>query len=94
MLAALFGTGLAITAAFGGIPEADDCNRLHGRYESAVAAITDALRTYEACVSASRAADACDTDFADLDVAQAVFERTVAAYAKQCARPRSGWERK
>jgi hypothetical protein len=40
------------------------------RYEIAAAEKTDALRTYEKCIAASRRRDSRSTEFSDLDVAQ------------------------
>jgi hypothetical protein len=62
----------------------DACQRVAMRYEIAAAAITDALRSYEKCIAASRGRDTCSAEFSDLDVAQDRFETAVSEYDERC----------
>ena len=70
-----------------------DCDKINARYKSTIAAISDALRTYEKCVSASQGRDDCSGEFGDLDLAAAGFEKMVAAYAV-CQQPGTAGERR
>ena len=49
-----------------------------------VASVTDALRTYEACIGASRGHSQCSAEFDELDGAHHDFEDAVAEYRQAC----------
>lgn len=73
---------MVVLAALSG---ADDrCKRVGQRYEAAKAEVIDAVRSYERCIAASRARETCEAEFADLDLAQDRYERTVADYRDAC----------
>ena len=61
-----------------------DCRSAAAGYEAAVASVTDALRTYEACVGASRGRNQCAAEFDELDGAHHDFEDAVAEYRQAC----------
>lgn len=86
MLAALFGSGMAVAVALGGSADPDPCDVLGAQYERAVANVADAVRLYDACVKTSRRADTCTAAFQNLDLAQEVFEGVVIDYVKSCRR--------
>ena len=60
------------------------CGKLSAGDETAVAAVTDALRTYEKCPSASFGRDSCSAEFGDLDMAQDGIKTAIAVYEKVC----------
>jgi hypothetical protein len=64
--------------------DTDACRQAAKRYEVAAAAITDALRSYEKCIAASRGRDSCSAEFSDLDAAQDRFEAAVSEYDERC----------
>jgi len=55
-------------------------------YTAAVASVTDALRTYEACIGASRGRSQCSAEFDELDGAHHDFEDAAAEYQRACPR--------
>jgi len=68
------------------LPDAppSDCPRAAAGYAAAVASATDALRTYEACVSASRGLNQCAAECDELEGAHRDFEDAVAEYRQAC----------
>lgn len=64
--------------------DTDACQQAAKRYEIAADAITDALRSYEKCIVASRGRNPCSEEFSDLDVAQDRFETAVSEYNERC----------
>jgi hypothetical protein len=53
-------------------------------YTAAVASVTDALRTYEACIGASRGRNQCSAEFDELDGAHRKFEDAAAEHQRAC----------
>jgi hypothetical protein len=68
------------------LPDAtpSDCPRAAAGYTAAVASVTDALRTCEACIGASRGRNQCAAEFDELDGAHRDFEDAVAEYRQAC----------
>jgi len=75
--------GLLVQVVAGG-PDDTSCKRAAKRYEAMQAEVADTLRDYEHCISASRARDTCETEFGDLNLAPAGFERAVQEYGREC----------
>jgi hypothetical protein len=67
-------------------PNADpsDCQTVAANYSAALASVTEALRAYEACLSASRGRNQCATEFEELDAAHLDYEDAVAEYHRAC----------
>jgi hypothetical protein len=61
-----------------------DCGTAAAGYAAALASVTEALRTYEACLAASRGSNQCTTEFDELDAAQLDYEDAVAGYHRAC----------
>jgi hypothetical protein len=61
-----------------------DCPSAAAGYAAAVASVTEALRTYEQCVSASRGRSQCAGEFDELDDAHRNLEDAVAEYQRAC----------
>jgi hypothetical protein len=61
-----------------------DCQSAAAGYTAALASVTEALRTYEACLSASRGQNQCSAEFDELGAAQLDYEDTVAEYHRAC----------
>ncbi len=61
-----------------------DCPSAAAGYAAAVASVTDALRTYEACIGASRGHSQCSAEFDELDGAHREFEDAAAEYRQAC----------
>jgi hypothetical protein len=61
-----------------------DCPREAAGYAAAVASVTEALRTYQACMGASRGRNPCSAEFDELDGAHHDFEDAVAEYQRAC----------
>ncbi len=61
-----------------------DCRSAAAGYEAAVASVTDALRTYEACVGASRGRNQCSPEFDELAGAHREFQDAAAEYRQAC----------
>src|SRR5260370_41010049 len=61
-----------------------DCRRASARYSAARASVTEALRTYEACLAASRGRNQCAAEFDELGAAQLDYEDAVAEYDRAC----------
>ena len=61
-----------------------DCRSAAAGYSAALASVTEALRAYEACLSASRGRNQCATEFDDLDAAHLDYEDAVAEYHRAC----------
>jgi len=53
-------------------------------YAAAVTSVMDALRTYEACIGASRGHSQCSAEFDELDGAHREFEDAAAEYRQAC----------
>ncbi len=61
-----------------------DCRSAAAGYEAAVASVTDALRTYEGCIGASRGHSQCSAEFDELAGAHREFEDAAAEYRQAC----------
>jgi hypothetical protein len=61
-----------------------DCRSAATNYAAALANVTEALRTYEACLAASRGRNQCATEFDELDAAHLDYEDAVADYHRRC----------
>ncbi len=61
-----------------------DCRSATAGYSAALASVTEALRTYEACLAASRGRNQCATEFDELGAAQLDYEDAVAEYHRAC----------
>ncbi len=61
-----------------------DCRSADAAYDAALASVTEALRTYEACLAASRGRNQCAAEFDELDVARLDYEDAVAEYERAC----------
>ena len=61
-----------------------DCRSAAVDYAAAVASVTDALRTYEVCIGASRGHSQCSAEFDELDGAHREFEDAAAEYRQAC----------
>ena len=61
-----------------------DCRSAAAAYVAAFASVTEALRTYEACLSASRGRNQCAAEFDELGAAQIDYEDAVAEYLRSC----------
>jgi hypothetical protein len=61
-----------------------DCRSAAAGYSAALASVTEALRTYEACIGASRGRNQCSAEFDELDGAHHDFEDAVAEYQRAC----------
>ncbi len=60
------------------VPPAD-CRSAAASYAAALAAVTEALRTYEACLTASRGRNQCSAEFDELGAVQLDYEDAVVA---------------
>ena len=60
------------------------CRSAAASYTAALAAVTEALRTYEACLVASRGRNQCSAEFDELDAAHLDYEDAVAEYHRAC----------
>ncbi len=76
----------AIFVALAITPDAEPTNCLSAAtaYAAAIASVTEALRTYEACLAASRGRNQCADEFDDLDAAHLDYEDAVAEYHRAC----------
>ena len=74
--------GMVVLTALSGAD--DPCKRVGQRHEAAKAEVIEAVRAYERCIVASRGREPCGEEFADLDLAQAQYERAVAEYSEAC----------
>ena len=63
---------------------ATDCRTAAAGYAAALASVTEALRTYEACLSASRGRNQCAAEFDELGAAQLDYENAIAEYHRAC----------
>ena len=61
-----------------------DCRSAASNYSAALASVTEALRTYEACLSASRGRNQCAAELDELGAAQLDYEDAVAEYHRSC----------
>ncbi len=61
-----------------------DCRSAAAGYATALASVTEALRTYEACLAASRGRNQCAAEFDELDVVRLDYEDAVAEYHGAC----------
>jgi hypothetical protein len=77
-------TLVALALVPGAEADRDACRKAAVSYEIALSEVTDALRSYEKCIVASRGRDSCSEEFSDLDVAQDQFETAVSEYDKWC----------
>jgi hypothetical protein len=77
-------TLVALALVPGADADRDGCRKAADQYEIALSEVTDALRSYEKCIVASRGRDTCSAEFSDLDVAQDQFETAVAEYKERC----------
>jgi hypothetical protein len=67
------------------IPDAPiECVNAARAYAAIFARVTDALRAYEQCLTASRARNQCAEEFDNLDDAQRDFEDAVTRFEKAC----------
>jgi hypothetical protein len=80
----VIGALLVFAAAATTDGDRDACQRSAKRYEIALTEVTDALRSYEKCIVASRGRDPCSEEFSDLDLAQDRFETAVTEYEERC----------
>jgi hypothetical protein len=76
----------AALAALATTPDAtpSDCRSAAAGYSAALASVTEVLRTYEACVGASRGRNQCSAEFDELDGAHRDFEDAAAEYQRAC----------
>jgi hypothetical protein len=87
--AALKGRLRSISAALVAVaitPDAgpSDCTSAAAGYSAALVSVTEALRAYEACLSASRGHNQCAAEFDELDAAHLDYEDAVAEYHRAC----------
>jgi hypothetical protein len=61
-----------------------NCRDAATAYAAALTSVTEALRTYEVCLAASRGRNQCATEFDELDAAQLDYEDAVADYHRAC----------
>ena len=61
-----------------------DCQSAAAGYAAALASVTEALRTYEVCLAASRGRNQCAAEFDDLDAAHLHYEDAAAEYHRAC----------
>jgi hypothetical protein len=61
-----------------------DCQSTATAYSAALASVTEALRTYEACLAASRGRNQCSAEFDELDAAHLDYEEAVVEYHRAC----------
>lgn len=62
----------------------EECQIAIDHYNEAIGDIGSALRQYAACVSDSRAHEACSVEFSTLQSAQSDFEDAVSDYGDDC----------
>jgi hypothetical protein len=62
----------------------NDCRSAAAWYATALASLTETLRTYEACLTASRGRNQCETEFDEMDAAHLDYEDAVAEYHRAC----------
>ncbi len=76
----------AALAALTVLPDAtpSDCRSAAAGFAAALASVTDAFRTYEACIGASHGRNQCSAEFEELDGAHRDFEDAVAEYKRAC----------
>ncbi len=65
------------------VPPAD-CRSAAASYAAALAAVTEALRTYEACTATSLGRNQCAAEFDELDGVHLDYEDAVAEYYRAC----------
>jgi hypothetical protein len=73
---------VALTVLPGATPS--DCPSAAAGYAAALASVTEALRTYEACIGASHGHGQCAGEFDELAGAHRDFEDAVAEYQQAC----------
>jgi hypothetical protein len=61
-----------------------DCQSAGEAFQAAVAKVTNALRSYEQCVTASKGQDKCAAEMQQLDDAHDDFEEAVNDYKQAC----------
>jgi len=61
-----------------------DCRSAAASYAAALAAVTEALRTYEACTATSLGRNQCAAEFDELDGAHLDYKDAVAEYYRAC----------
>ena len=66
--------------------EPGDCAAATEHYKGTVSAITDALRKYEACVTASNGKDHCGAEMQSVDSAHDDFDDAVSDIEKYCTK--------
>jgi hypothetical protein len=62
-----------------------DCQNAAAAYQTALASVTEALRTYEACLSGSWGRNQCSAEFDELGAVQLDYEDAVAEYQRVCS---------
>jgi hypothetical protein len=61
-----------------------DCSDAVSTYNSAISAVSDALRRYNRCLANSNGHDDCSSEFRRLKNAQSDFESAVSEYGSEC----------